>query len=128
MAATLNHKTIDFEELTNHWSSGDNVYGSGAQLNNTTPSQVFELAFSDKPIAKQFLDELIKNKGSSTNDTTCSAKPWKDKLLSSKEFDTIKQRTLCAKATETGLTFFSRKTIITNINQTAFFTPSKGKI
>ena len=55
MAATLNHKTIDFEELTNHWSSGDNVYGSGAQLDNTTPSQIFvELLLNNNNLLGQY--------------------------------------------------------------------------
>lgn len=123
----LDQNTINFEELTDHWSSGDNVYGSGCQLSNTSPLQIFELAFSDKPIAKQFLDELIKNKQSSTSpDTTYTSSSWKDKssLSSSNEHDIIKQRKLCIEAIESG--FFSRKVITSNINQTAFFTPTKG--
>ena len=119
MADKVNRDTIDFDELTSHWSAGDNVYGSGCQLNDTSLTQIFKLAFSDK--ANSFFDELIKNKELSTSsDTQYTITPWNEKPVS-KDYQQIKQRKLKINSTESGIAFFLRKNITTNITQTAFF-------
>ena len=132
MATKMNQNTINFDELTNKWSSGENVYGSGCQLTDTSPQQIFKLAFDHTIVGKKFFDELIKNNQSSSNqsssnssDTTYKLSQWINKPTS-KPYTSIKQRKISIKSTESGLAFFLRKNITTHITQTAFFDPSQG--
>eukprot|EP01084_Bolivina_argentea_P047590 87706_1 len=108
--------TTNFEELTSHWSSSDNVYGSGFQLNNTTPNSIFNTAFSDN--SNKFFTDLIKSPS-----TQHSISSWNIKSNDPKsEYNTIKQRNLTIKAIENGIAFCLDKNVTTNITQTAFFT------
>jgi len=116
----MNQNTTDFDELTEKWSSAGNVYGSGCQMNNTSPNAIYKLAFSDE--STQFFDELVKCNESSSTEPQYKVSPWREKKNVSKtEFNVIKQRKLSIKATESGIAFFLRKNITTNLTQTAFF-------
>jgi len=117
----MNRNSANFDELTQHWSSGDNVYGSGCQINATTPRTIFDIAFSNE--STKFFNELIKNEAASSNsnEPQYTISPWIDAMAPNSRFSTIKQRKVTMRETESGIAFFLRKNITTNITQTAFF-------
>lgn len=120
LTLAMNQNTTDFDELTEKWSSGDNVYGSGCQINATAPNIIYKLAFSDE--STQFFDELVKDNEESSTEPQYKISPWTEKEnVSKSDFTAIKQRKLSIKATESGIAFFLRKNITTNFTQTAFF-------
>jgi len=119
---SVNDNTANFEQLTNRWGSGDKVYEGSCQLTDTSPKQIFDLAFSGQ--SNKFFDELIKNKASSpaSNDADYTISSWSNQPIVPKlQFTGIQQRKLIIKATENGIAFFLRKNITTNITQTVFF-------
>lgn len=88
----------DINEIAKEWSSGVSFYSNSILLNNTTPSDIFKTAFSDR--SSTFFNDLNQSK-------------WIDKPLNS-EFIGIKQKMFVVKANEYGLPS-------TNITQTAYF-------
>lgn len=120
MAGNMNSASHNFEELTNFWSAADNVYGTGFQLADSSPQQIFDIAFSDT--SNKFFDDLLTNKHSSSNvEIEYHIKPWNHKASTNSNIH-IKQRKLNIKATESGgINFFLRKNLIANVTQTAFF-------
>lgn len=115
---------MDFEELTQQWISGENVYGSGCQLVGTTPSSIFEMSFANK--RDGFLRAVLKD--GSKESPEFVMEPWTTTDLPTDEqtqFSSIKQRTISVKVLGSGLAFFLKKegpkTSYSEVTQTAFF-------
>jgi len=110
---------MDFENLTQQWSSMDNVYGSGCQLVGTSPSSIFETSF-----ANQQDHFLVAPNESCSKSPELIIDSWSDQPTDHQtKFFAIKKRTICVESLGSSFAFFLKKEgkKTSRVTQTAFF-------